>query len=308
MLNLGDKSTKGWLTLKLLQRIEEYTLKQKDSKRQIAETILEHKKDLQDYSMEELARLSFSSKSALVRFGKSLDFDGWKDFFQALMEEIHYEQVHFSDIDPNIPFKREDSYKDIINKIAAIQIESIQDTADQFDEDALDEAVNILLKANRVVVLGISPNNLLADVFRRKMAGIGRGIEVIPSGEIGVTAHALKSTDAAIIISYAGNDILQDNIRYVPIMKKNKVKLIALTSEGGGYLRKEIPTILTISSREGLYRKISNFSTEESIMFILNILYSAYFSKNYIQNFNYKVANSLDLEETRRKTRNELKE
>ncbi|WP_430606342.1 hypothetical protein IGJ55_002034 [Enterococcus sp. AZ170] len=125
--------------MKLLQRIEEYKVNQNDSKRQIAEFILDHKNDIYRISMERIAEQTFSSKSVLVRFGKSLGFNGWKDFTLDLIEEIRYEQAHYSDINPNIPFESNDSYADIIHKIATIQVESIQDTADQIDEEVLNK-------------------------------------------------------------------------------------------------------------------------------------------------------------------------
>lgn len=87
-------------------------------------------------------------------------------------------------------------------------------------------------------------------------------------------------------------------------MKQQRVKLIGLTSDGGNYVHQEMDTILTLSSRERLYKKISNFSTEESILFLLNILYAGVFSKNY----NFKVQNSTILEETRIFHQTDIKE
>lgn len=294
--------------MKLLQRIEEYTVNPNDSKRQIAEFILDHKNDIYRISMERIAEQTFSSKSALVRFGKSLGFNGWKDFTLDLIEEIRYEKAHYSDINPNIPFERNDTYADIIHKIATIQIEGIQDTADQIDEKILNDAVSMLLTASRIVILGVSPNNLIGEIFRRKMGALGRSVEVISSGEIGMAAHSLTKNDVAIIISYSGNDVSREPMKFIPTMKENRVNLIGLTSDGGNYMHQEIDTILMISSRERLYKKISNFSTEESILFLLNILYAGYFSKDYIRNYNYKVKNSILLEETRRVKQTDIKE
>lgn len=287
------------MKMRLLQRIEEYTVNQNQTKRSIAEFILEHKLDIHKYSINQLAEKTFSSKSALVRFGKSLGFSGWKDFLNHLIEEIHYEQTHYSQIDPNIPFSNRDSYQEIISNIATIQMESIQDTADKMDFDCLKNAIDMLSTARRIVLLGVSPNNLLGELFRRKMAAIGKSVEVIQSGEIGLTASGLTKADTAIIISYSGNDVAREPMKFIPQMKQQGVHLIGLTSEGGGYIMREIDTVLTISSRERLYKKISNFSTEESILFLLNSLYAGVFSKNYLKNYNFKVQNSMNLEETR---------
>ena len=157
-------------------------------------------------------------------------------------------------------------------------------------------------------MLGMSPNNLLAELFRRKMVSIGKIVEVASPGEIGMIAYSLTNQDAAIIISYAGNDVSREPMKFIPDMKAKGVKLIGITSDGNNYMRQEIDTILTISSREGLYKKISNFSTEESILFILNVLYACYFSKDYIKNYTYKLKNSIKLEESRRIRQVDLKD
>ena len=294
--------------MKLIQKIEDYTILYKDSRSQIAEFLIQNKDNLNEYSMNDISKQTFSSKATLVRFAKSLGFSGWKELIKTLIEEIRYEEKHYSAISPNIPFDKNDSFQEIIQNIATIQIESINDTADRIDTAALEEAVGKLISANRIVVLGMSPNNLLAEIFRRKMATIGKIVEVAPPGEIGIIAYSLTNKDAAIVISYSGNDVSREPMKFIPDMKSKSVKLIGITSDGYNYMRQEIDTVLTISSREGLYKKISNFSTEESILFILNVLYACFFSKEYIKNYTYKLKNSIKLEESRRIRQMDLKE
>ncbi|MCC4045644.1 MurR/RpiR family transcriptional regulator [Enterococcus gallinarum] len=285
--------------MNLLQRIEEYTVSPNSTKRGIAEFILENKYDIHKFSINQIAEQTFASKSSLVRFGKALGFAGWKDFCNKLIEDIRYEQTHYSEIDPNIPFTSKDDFSEIIQNIATIQVESIQDTADNIDIPQLRKAVNMLNNSQRIVVLGVSPNNLMGEIFRRKMATIGKSVEVINNGEIGITVSSLTRNDTAIIISYSGNDVSREPMSFIPQMKQQNVQLIGVTSEGGNYIHQEINTILRISSRERLYKKISNFTTEESILFLLNVLYAGVFSTNYIKNYNFKLKNSIKLEEIR---------
>lgn len=74
------------------------------------------------------------------------------------------------------------------------------------------------------------------------------------------------------------------------------VPIVALTSEGDNILRQMARYTLTISSRERLYNKISTFSTETSILYILNVLFSCYFLREYDRNLEYKIGNGLRLE------------
>ena len=65
---------------------------------------------------------------------------------------------------------------------------------------------------------------------------------------------------------------------------------------GDNLLRQHATCTLSMSSRERLYTKISNFATEESINFILNMLYACYFSKDYEKNLDFKTKASRILE------------
>ena len=140
------------------------------------------------------------------------------------------------------------------------------------------------------------------------MMTIGRLVEVAPIGEGGMMSSALKENDCAIIISYSGNNKERQPLSFINNLKENKVSIIGITSGGVNYMREQIDCILTISSRERLYSKIAGYTTEESIMHILNIIYSCYFAKNYQENLNYKIKNSRELEQARIASLNNMKE
>lgn len=122
---------------------------------------------------------------------------------------------------------------------------------------------------------------------------------VAVTGETGIIAAALDKNDCAIMISYSGNNPTKDPVDKIKILKKNKVRIIGITSGGNNYMREKIDCIFTIASRERLYTKIANYSTEESIQYILNVLFSCLFAKNYRENKNYKIFNSRMLERER---------
>lgn len=63
-----------------------------------------------------------------------------------------------------------------------------------------------------------------------------------------------------------------------------------------------------MSSKERLYTKISNFATEESIQYILNILFSCFYARNYRKNNSFKLRTSHILENQRKTSLNRVKE
>ena len=66
----------------------------------------------------------------MVRFANALGFDGWKDFAKTYVSEQHYQQTHYSNIDPNLPFAADSSTRDIIAQMQALQSEALADTAE----------------------------------------------------------------------------------------------------------------------------------------------------------------------------------
>lgn len=292
----------------LFQKIEEVSIQYADARKNIAEFLLNERSRVKNYSMKQIADLTFTSKPTLVRFAKNMGFSGWTEFIKDFLTESHYQETHFSEIDPNMPFLQMDNIDEIINKICKLQIESLRDTAKIMESSKIEEAGNILLSSRHIAIFGISPNTILGELFKRKMESIGKLVFIANMGESGIIANSLQEQDCAILISYSGNNENREPMRYIKTFKDNNVKLIGITSGGENYIREHISCTLTISTHERLFTKISGFATEESINFILNILFAYCFSQNYTQNYKHKIDNSISLEKRRRATLNEMKE
>lgn len=295
--------------MNLIQRVEETAvLYGGGTRKNIGEFILREKSHLYRYSIQEIADATYTSKAALVRFAKELGFSGWRAFLKAFVEEQKYQESHYTDVDPNFPFTAQSSRQDILNQICSLQVESILDTADLLDHAPLEEAVNLLKCSRRVGLFGISPNNLLGELFARKMLSIGRIIDIPAQGTFGLLASSLEQTDCAIVISYSGNSGAKETGAILPILQRAGVPIIAITSAGENLLRSAARYTFSISSRERLYSKISTFATENSILYLLNVLFSCYFAQDYEANLDRKLNTSRLLEQERRTTSPDLLE
>lgn len=287
--------------MNLLHRVEELSMRYgSSSRRAIGMFVMEKRQHLHEYSVQDIAEQTYTSKASLTRFAKELGFSGWREFIKAFTKEQNYQDSHYTDVDPNFPFDAGSSKKDILNLICSLQVESLLDTADLLeDNDALDQTVTLLQNCRRIAVFGLNPNLSLAELFKRKMMSIGRQVETPTLGDFGMLASTLNQEDCAIVISYSGNNMDHTTMRILPGLMKNKVPVIALTSEGDNILRQQAAYTFTISSREKLYNKISTFATETSILFILNVLFSCYFLRDYEKNLDYKIKGGMLLEEPR---------
>ena len=270
-----------------------------DARYAVGEFVLHEQSNLHKYTINQIAEYSYTSKATVVRFAKTLGFDGWKEFMKAFISEMKYLEQNKADADVNYPFDAKSSVNEIIDSIKKVQIESIQDSADLLDVEMLEKAVHYLIKAKHIIIFGLSPNIFIGELFRRKMITIKKQVDIAKLGEMGIISNTLTEDDCAIMISYSGNNEHAEPMCYIPTLLENKVSVIGITSGGDNYMRKELDCVLTMSSKERLYTKISNFATEESLQYIFNVLFSCYFVKHYQDNNLYKLQNSKILESSR---------
>lgn len=292
----------------LFQRVEEVVLQYEDTKKDIADFILREKEQLHTFTMQEIADLTYTSKPALVRFAKVMGYNGWKEFMQAYIEEIVYQENHKALVDANVPFESTSTFRQVVEGIREVHTQSTRDTADLLDIKQLMKAMDILLTSRRIIVFGMRPNLFYGEIFKYNMSSIEVQVEVADIGEAGLITLSMTDKDCAIIISYSGNNEFREPLLHVSALKEKGVSIIGITSGGENFLKANSDSVLCMSSRERLYSKIAPYATEESILYILNVLYSLYFKSNYNYYLDYKINNATKLERERFASLKEMKE
>lgn len=292
----------------LFQRIEEAVFKQHDARRTIGEFLLDNRENIPQYTMDEIAKMTHTSKTTLVRFAKYFGYSGWKEFMYAFTHEVAHFGENPSDIDPNLPFTNMSSTLEMIENILNLKIQSMKDTASLMSIDDIYKAAQVIEQAETVVVYGTSPNSYYGELFKRNLVTIHKKAFMANADESGIISSTLTSKDCALFISYSGNNSEAYPMTNVKRLLKNQVPIISITSGGENYLRDYSTVVLNMSSREKLYSKITNFATEESILFILNVLYAKVFSLNYEKNIQRKISNSKILESKRQSSFKDISE
>lgn len=293
----------------LFQRIEEAVFKKNDARRTIGEFLLENRDQVKNYSMDEIAKMTHTSKPTLVRFAKNFGYSGWKEFLYAFTHEVaHYDHNTYNDVDPNFPFSEEDDTLEIIENLANLKIQSLKDTVSLMTVEDINKAARLIEQADNILIYGTSPNSYYGELLKRNLVAIRKKAFMAKSGETGIISRALTNKDCAIVISYSGNNPHREPTSNVKLLLQNSVPIIGITSGGKNYLRDYADVVLNVSSKEKLYSKVANFATEESILFILNILFAKVFALDYEVNKKNKIENSKLLEPERQATFKDITE
>ena len=147
---------------------------------------------------------------------------------------------------------------------------------------------NELKEAFLCGVYAVSNNLILAREFQHNMSRIGKKVELCQlQGETVYSAYMAERTSCALIISYSGETPVL--VRGAEILKKHKIPVILITNIGESSLSKMADCVLRICTRERQYSKIATFTTDSSIAYLLDVLYSCLFVLDYEKNLQMKI-------------------
>lgn len=277
------------------------------SEQMIADYILKNRYSIQNMSTRDIAKNTYTSSATIVRFAQKLGYKGFNDLRKDYINELHYIDTHFTNVDANYPFLKEDSLNEIAGKINILLKETLDDSLSLIDFQQLENVIQILQKSENIHIFAIGSSLLFAQRFKHKMGRIGKKIEIETLvGEYGFNVSLVDSNDCAILISYSGETTTVLN--NAKLLNHKNIPIIAITSLGDNKLTEYADITLHITTREKQYSKISSFSSEYSIQFILDILYSGYFALKYEENLNKKVLLSKTIEKCRNPQSDIIKE
>lgn len=269
------------------------------SEQSVAEFLMSSGIEIEHTSTADIAKKTFTSPATVVRLAKKLGFSGWNELKENLQDEIRYMNSHFTDVDANFPFEKEDSLMTVANKIGTLEIETIKDTESLLDFEELHKVVHYLNSANRIFVFGTSVSLILAEKFRYKMVRIGREVTIstLHSEQL-YTAAQVKKGDAAVILSYSGED--QFLIEISEHLREQKIDIVSVTNVGTNTIARHSRYNLFCSTREKLNEKVAAYSSINSMDYLLDVLYSGIFSIDYDANVQKRIELARKFEKHRR--------
>lgn len=266
----------------------EFELEFSESEKEIAKYILNHGETVLSMSVKELAKHTYTSPATIVRLCKKIGLEGYNDFKIKYSAELQYDLQHTDRIDVNFPFQKDDSHPLICHKLASLSQEVIADTVKLIDFNQLHQIVDLIYHYPTIDIYG-SGNSLLAAMsFQHKMMRISRDVNLrVLHGEQIFMSYNTNPDRIGMIISYSGetNEVIQ----IAQTLKEKKTPLIVLTSIGDNRLSHYADYILNIGSREKIFTKIAPFASQISMEYLLNVIFSCLFQKDYEQNIQNKV-------------------
>ena len=227
------------------------------SEQKLADYILKNPADVMHMTMSELADATSSADATVFRFCHKLGFSGFQGLKQALAGDLFSPAESLSQ-----EVNADDAPRDITRKVFQDMIDALQETQKMLDYKALEQAIDLVAKTERIDAYGYGGSgNIAQDIAHRFIAQdiahrfmrFGLDVHAYSDPHLQIaSASLLKPEDVVIAISHTGASI--DLLKVLEMVRSRGSKIILITSYLKSPATKLADVVLTGLARETSYR------------------------------------------------------
>ena len=246
--------------MSLLSKLE-YKKGFSDIEKGIANYIIDHKEEVANMRLVELAEATFTSTATISRFCKKLGEKNYNSFKINFASSVL--TSYQTDVDYNRPFKENDSIQEVTNQLGELYKDTIEATKALLDYDVLNQVIEKLLKTSVIDIFAVGASYLSGLLFEHRMISIDHFVNFksSPNDQDKRSLFVNKNT-VAIVISYSGES---------------------------HEIRKRANYCLTMCSKENIVSKIETYSSKLSSDYLMDLIFSILFQKDYYPNLIRKI-------------------
>jgi RpiR family transcriptional regulator, carbohydrate utilization regulator len=196
------------------------------SERKVALAVLENPARIVDQNITALARTAQVSEPTVVRFCRTLGYDGWHEFKLKLAQGLALALPGL-----NEQPAQDDLAADLINKICSRSINTLLDLRNNLRPEAIQKALDILSKSNKIEFYGQGTSGIVAADAQHKFFRSGVPTVAYADPAIhSIAAALMREGDAVVAISQRGNSPAL--VRSVKLARRGGAEVIVLAPSG----------------------------------------------------------------------------
>jgi RpiR family transcriptional regulator, carbohydrate utilization regulator len=200
------------------------------AEQRVAKLVLADPRSFASMPVSELAERAHVSKPTVVRFCRSVGYDGLADFKLKLAGTVN-EGVPFVHRAVDEDDKPADIIVKVIDNAVSALLKYRNDAAGHAFERAISALARCAAQRGRVEFYGVGNSGIVAQDAQHKFFRLGVNAVALVDGHVQVmSATMLKPDDCAVIISNSGRS--QDLIGAAEIALKKGATLIVITASG----------------------------------------------------------------------------
>jgi DNA-binding MurR/RpiR family transcriptional regulator len=213
------------LSEEIRQRFDEFSRSQKD----VGQYIVDHLDEAAFQTAEELARRASTSSSTVVRFAQALGFEGFPELQAAARDE--YRRARESGnggapeltTQPLFPIDQTDFEASL-----AADHTNLEDTARKIDRDEVAASVDLISRAERIVLCGTDQMAFFASYLRHLLMLLDLRCEVVASPSQEGLARLGRIDENTLVIGFSAGRPHPLVVRAMKLARHRKADTIAI--------------------------------------------------------------------------------
>ncbi|WP_068505089.1 MurR/RpiR family transcriptional regulator [Paenibacillus kribbensis] len=252
----------------LIQKLK-YAQNLTTQERHIIEYILDHPEIVFKATAHELARMTFTSSSTIVRLCKKLGTKGYPDF--QLQWALEYKPNPQKDEPEGELAIEQGNLPAAIEALPYLYEQSLSKTRQMLKEDSLIKIVRWLKSSERIDIYGSDNNYYLAQQASAKWNELGINAVAHNSANFHyLNSINLNMSPLSFVISHTGHN--RAMVEVAKALRNKQMRMVAVTSNNNSALTKLCDeTILTYGYDERM--RLSKLATMVSVLYIFDVLY-----------------------------------
>ena len=213
----------------VLQTIRSRTDSFSRGQKRIADYILMNYDKAAFMTAGHLGRKAQVSESTVVRFAAQLGYDGYPEMQKALQELIRGKLTSIQRIQVS---RDQMSGADILGSVMQRDMNSIHNVIEQLDRDAFSRAVDKLLGAEHIYILGVRSSSFLAGYLNFYLHLIFKNVTLVQSSAAGeIFEQLFRSGEGDVMIAFSFPRYSKDTINAARFARSRGAEIIAITDQ-----------------------------------------------------------------------------
>ncbi|MGM9683175.1 MAG: MurR/RpiR family transcriptional regulator [Eubacteriales bacterium] len=186
----------------LLKTIENMMPAFSKGQKLIAKYILDNYDKAAYMTAAKLGSVVSVSESTVVRFANELGFDGYPEFQHSLQEIMRTKLTSFQRMEVTNNLIGD---SDVLTKVLMSDAEKIKNTIDEIDRDAFETAVDRIISAERIYIMGVRSSSMLAGFLNYNLRMIFDNVRLVQTtsgSEVFEEIMSIGKNDVMIAISF----------------------------------------------------------------------------------------------------------
>src|SRR5687768_1824625 len=204
-------------------RFDEFSRSQKD----VAQYVVDHLDEVAFHTAEELARRANTSSSTVVRFAQALGFEGFPELQAAARDEYRRARENGAVASELIPPLFPIDQTEFETALAADH-ENVAETAHKVDREEVAAAVDLISRAERIVLCGTDQMAFFASYLRHLLMLLDLRAEVVASPSQEGLAKLGRVDDKTVMVGFSAGRPHPLVVRAIKLARNRRAATIAI--------------------------------------------------------------------------------